>query len=84
MTTHELKCWPEYYDPIDAGIKTLELRLDDRGYRTGDTLLLREWEPLTHAYTGRECCRVVTHIVRGYDGLRPGYVAMSIAQEVVQ
>ena len=44
MTTHDLKCWPEYYDPIIEKIKTWEFRKDDRPYAVGDTLLLREWD----------------------------------------
>lgn len=43
---HELKCWPESYEPVLGGLKRAELRIDDRPegpYRAGDLLLLREW-----------------------------------------
>ncbi len=79
MTIHTLKCWPEYFEPLISGAKTLDLRLDDRGYVVGDILHSREWEPMLHSYSGRECWHRVTHIVRNYEGLRPGYVAMSVA-----
>lgn len=42
---HELKCWPESFEAIATGVKTFEIRKDDRGYRVGDYLLLREWKP---------------------------------------
>lgn len=76
--THDLKVWPEYYEPVAAGTKKVELRLDDRGFQTGDVLHLREYEPTQHAYTGRSLHARVTHIVRGGSWLAIGHVAMSI------
>lgn len=78
MTDHELRCWPEHYAAIERGAKTCELRLNDRNYQTGDTLYLREFEPLQNAYTGRSLHVLVTHIVSGGPWLAPGYVALSI------
>lgn len=75
---HDLKCLPEHYDAIESGAKTLELRLDDRNYQTGDILHLRRYEPLTEAYTGASQRARVTHTLRGGPWLTPGYVAMSI------
>lgn len=48
MTTHELKTWPEYYEPVAAGLKTWEYRKDDRPYAAGDVLHLREWCPMAY------------------------------------
>ena len=44
---HELKCWPEFFQPTLNGIKRFELRRDDRegGFQVGDELLLQEWIP---------------------------------------
>ena len=43
---HELKCWPEFFEPTLRGIKRFELRRDDRGgFQVGDELLLKEWNP---------------------------------------
>lgn len=75
---HTLKCWPEHYAAIDSGAKTCELRLNDRSYQRGDALLLKEWEPVENAYTGRELRVRVTHILSGGPWLAPGYVALSI------
>jgi len=78
---HTLKCWPEWFAALAAGTKTLELRPDDRGYAVGDTLLLREWDPTTAAYTARALTATVTHVLRDPDGrwLQPGVVALSLA-----
>ena len=34
----------------------------DRDYQVGDTLLLREYDPLSQSYTGRKCRVCVTYI----------------------
>lgn len=33
---HCLKILPRYYIDVERGIKTFEIRLDDRGYNVGD------------------------------------------------
>lgn len=78
MKVHELKTWPEFFEPIIRGEKRVELRLDDRGFKVGDFLHLREWHFDT-GYTGRELFVGVTHIVGDERWLLPGVVAMSIA-----
>jgi len=76
---HELKCWPDPFRAIVKGDKTVELRLDDRGYGVGDELHLREWDPSVESYSGAAVAVRVTHIVRGPDfGVLDGHVAMSI------
>ena len=49
MTIHELKIWPQYFDAIASGIKTFEVRKDDRGFAVGDTLVLKEWKLIQHS-----------------------------------
>ena len=80
MARHELKTWPEFYADIITGRKKFELRRDDRGYRQGDTLVLREWDPKLNGYTGNATTVKVTHILRDAPdfGLDFGYCIMSI------
>ncbi len=44
---HYLKCWPEPFEACAIGIKTHEVRRQDRmiPYRIGDVLILREFTP---------------------------------------
>lgn len=78
MKVHELKTWPIYYAAIADGTKRFELRKDDRDFLCGDQLHLREYDPDTATYTGREMNVYVTYTLRGFPGLNPKYVLMSI------
>jgi hypothetical protein len=85
LREHELKCWPEFFQALVTGEKTFELRKDDRGYRYGDVLWLREWrrERIVDGvgignYTGREMRRTVTYVLSGF-GLQPDFVCLGLA-----
>lgn len=72
--THEIKILPEHYDKLRAGVKTFEVRKDDRGYSVGDTLLLREWSH--NLYTGRIAECKISDIYRG-EFCQEGYCIIS-------
>jgi hypothetical protein len=63
MRTHELKTWPEFFAAIRDGRKRFEYRLNDRNYRDGDVLVLREWNRLTETYTGESITADVTYLL---------------------
>ena len=77
---HDLKVWPEFFEPLAAGLKTFEVRKNDRGYRMGDYLTLREYLPHRNHYTGRSLTVLVTYILEGENavsyGVAPGFVVM--------
>lgn len=63
---HELKCWPEYFGAILSGSKTFDIRKgNDRDYKVGDELKLREWDPKLSEYTGAFLIRYVTYVMHG-------------------
>ncbi|MBW7995384.1 MAG: DUF3850 domain-containing protein [Candidatus Glassbacteria bacterium] len=76
---HELKTWPEGFQAIAQGRKTADVRFNDRGFKVGDILLLREYYPGTGKYSGENVEAEVTHIMdtEGF-GLKPGYVMLSL------
>lgn len=77
---HDLKTWPEPFAAVRAGLKPWELRLDDRDFRVGDVLRLREWIPALDAYTGEVEERVVIwKLDGGQFGLPVGYAILSLA-----
>lgn len=57
---HDLKIGPSYFEAVSSGNKKAELRNNDRDFKCGDYLLLREWEG---EYTGQKLLVVVTHIL---------------------
>lgn len=60
---YELKSWPQFFESILAGEKTHELRRsDDRVFNVGDVLRLREFDPKSNRYTGRDVLVKVTYI----------------------
>ncbi len=81
--THMLKTWPEYFSAVESGAKQFEGRQDDRNYSVGDTLILREWDPKTEQYTGRELQRIITYKLRGGQfGIQQKWCVLSIADWV--
>lgn len=76
---HDLKIYPEHFELMIRGIKTFEIRKDDRNFQIGDFLYLREWDYVTKEYTGRDSTRLVLYTLRGGQfGIEPGYVVMSL------
>lgn len=82
MAIHDLKTWPEHFRDVRAGIKTAELRLNDRNYQPGDILVLREYDPQSGEYTGEVETRRVTHVLSGEQWLQPGVVMLSMSDTV--
>lgn len=89
MKVHELRSWPEYFAPVWEGVKTVEIRQDDRGFSIGDLIWLREWDPKIEVtppiapdddrrYTGRDLLVRVRHITYDHPGLVKSYVALSV------
>ena len=75
MTVHELKQQPRYFDCVVDGSKTFEVRKNDRDYKVGDYLLLREWS-VAGLYSGRETLVKITYILDSPDYCKEGYVVL--------
>lgn len=81
--THELKTWPEAFQAVWEGLKKYELRKNDRYFLVGDSLFLREWDPVTKEYSGRAIQARVTYTTTSCDfpGLQDDYVVMGLKVE---
>lgn len=74
---HELKILPEFFDAVVMREKTFEIRKNDRGFKVGDWLALKEWDG--ENYTGREVVRYVNYILYDWQaGLKDGYCIMNL------
>ena len=86
VVEHDLKTHPPYFAKVYSGEKPFEIRLNDRDFQRGDTLMLREYDPECGkvqamgspdpCYTGRWVQAEVTYITS--YGQKPGYVVMGI------
>lgn len=81
--THDLKCWPAYFDATVRGDKPFEIRRDDRGFQKGDILNLIEYDPakLTEGSrrTGNVEQRLISYVLTGGQfGIEPGYVVLGL------
>lgn len=50
MKTHVLKTWCDYFDVVAFGLKPFEVRLNDRSFKMGDTVVLQRWNPASKEY----------------------------------
>lgn len=78
--THALKIRPEYFAVVALGRKTFELRRNDRDFRVGDILRLREWDG--ERYTGRTVQRRITYTLDPCSIMdcEPGYLVLGLGE----
>lgn len=79
MQQHDLKTWPEYFRRVFNGQKMFEVRKNDRDFQIGDFVNLREYDPKTETYTGREILFRIAYILHGGEfGIEKGYCVMQL------
>jgi hypothetical protein len=83
---HQVKSWPDFYEPILDGRKKFDLRQQDRNYATGDTIEFLEYDDRLGRYTGRKMTKIITFVMEGIGsgaikpvaGLFRGYAILSL------
>ena len=78
--THELKILPQWFADVNSGKKDFEIRRNDRDFKIGDLLRLKEYE---HGkYTGKEVIRKIKYIYKGDGayGLSEDYCILGLEQ----
>lgn len=90
VVEHKLKTWPVYFDAIERGDKTFEVRRDDRGFQKGDILILQRTQDefphhrVVYDYGGKvanELRRRIKYVLTGGQfGIEPGYVVMQLEE----
>lgn len=59
---HHVRSWAHFFDAIERGDKTHDLRKDDRNYRVGDWLILDRFDNINGVSTGAQCVVEITYI----------------------
>lgn len=88
MRVHELKTFDPYFDAVERGEKTFEVRYNDRDYQKGDILRLicikgPGSQPYALDAQGERRCidRLVTYVLEGGQfGIEPDYVVLGIKE----
>lgn len=82
MRIHPLKSWPAEFYMIRGGHQRATLRVDDRAFKEGDILDLREFNPQAPEYEGMSQHAQITDIQRcgepPLDELPEGWVLLSL------
>lgn len=73
---HNLKLLTTFCDDVYNGIKTFEIRENDRGYQTGDYIIFTPYNGSEHPI--KKCKFRITYILNGW-GLKNGYVVLGIS-----
>lgn len=82
--THTLKEWPDHFKELVLSERDFEMRRDDRGYKTGDFVVIREYVPIGESghFTGRQVQRQIERVYHPDDlpGIMPGFVALQLSK----
>ena len=82
-TEHTIKCVNPHFDAMWRGLKTFDMRKNDRFYESGDILKQREYSAKTDTYSGRVIVATVLHVTypADYDVIPYEYCIMSVRVE---
>lgn len=75
---HELKTETQFYQAVEKGLKTFEVRKNDRDFRVYDMVVLVE--VVSGIYTGRRLpSKEITYILHGGQfGVADGYCVLQL------
>jgi len=85
LRIHEVKSWPQYFQPVLLGKKIWEYRINDRDYKVGDLILMREWvngdfirADRETRFTGKWVLAEISSVHGGLPGMAEGYCILNI------
>ena len=81
---HYLKCETYYFQEAERGVKSFEVRLNDRGYRVGDMVYLQE--SVNGKLTGRELQgkEILFVLESTWNGIEKGYCVFQLEERTGQ
>ena len=75
-TVHRLKIAPQYFKDVVSGVKTFEVRRNDRDFKVGDIVTLEEYK--NGNYTSNYVNAEITYILDDLEYCKEGYVVFGI------
>lgn len=73
---YALKTAPVHFEASAAGVKSFEVRKNDRPYSPGDYVALNEWDD--KGYTGRCTLHKIVYILCDPEYCKEGYVILGL------
>ncbi|MHB1086123.1 MAG: DUF3850 domain-containing protein [Minisyncoccota bacterium] len=86
---HKLKTLARYYEAVERGEKTFEVRRNDRAFQTGDILILekmdnegRYYETIPgHNFNAKSLRKRITYLLQGGQfGIEPGFCVLGLGE----
>jgi ASC-1-like (ASCH) protein len=74
---HELKIIQPYFSEVKKGAKKFELRRNDRDFKIGDTVVLKEYDKKTQTYSGEFIVIGITYVLKNMVGIDEDYCIFS-------
>lgn len=79
MNRHELKTIQPYFEQVWENNKRFECRLNDRNFKENDIVKLKEYDPKSGTYSGREVLARVGYVLTDeFTGVAKGYCVFSL------
>lgn len=77
---HEMKTFHKNFSEMLSGKKNFVLLKQDKPYREGDTLIVREWSDIMNSYSGERLTYTISCIYEGCGkyGLAKGYCVLGL------
>lgn len=75
---HELKTDPEFFWAAAEGKKPFEVRKNDRNFKVGDYIMLREYDRTEKKYTAYCLLGKITYLLDNPDYCKEGYVTLGV------
>lgn len=74
---HELKIRPKFFEAVISGKKTFEIRKNDRNFKVGDCILLKEYGKKS-GFTGRNAMFDITYVMTDTEFVKKGFAVLGI------
>ncbi len=75
--THKLKIHPKFFEAVILGNKTFEIRRNDRNFKVGDRIVLKEYSKET-GYTGESAVFNITYVMTDSKFVKKGFAVLGI------
>ena len=79
---HELKTAFPYFQDIWERKKTFEIRKNDRNFKVGDKLHLKEYNIHTYTYSGRYITAEILYVMGGQIYCKQGFVVIQLTKMI--